>query len=71
MAVKKGDKVRLKSGGPKMTVETTGASNMTGEAWAHCVWFDGMKRMEADFDPEVLEVASDDAGPRVGSPRRI
>ena len=48
---KHGDVVRLKSGGPDMTVQEV----MTGEV--ECVWFDGGQRMENDFLNAMLEVS--------------
>jgi len=36
-----GDVVKLKSGGPKMTIEKIGPRSSTNEEnVAHCVWFD-------------------------------
>jgi len=52
---KKGDTVRLKSGGPLMTVTNYGESSYEGiKVW--CVWFDEKnKKIESTFDPEALE----------------
>ena len=50
-----GQKVRLKSGGPTMTVSTTGTS--LGESLVWCKYFeDGMLR-ETTFEPAALELA--------------
>lgn len=50
-----GDTVRLKSGGPKMTVTTVGDHWGTPTVWA--VWFDGTKKLDGDFPPAALEKA--------------
>jgi len=44
-----GDKVKLKSGGPTMTVSEINFSDVS------CQWFDGSKVMSATFTNEVLE----------------
>ena len=54
---KKGDLVRLKSGGPQMTVDNIAPRSMMGESgeigvW--CVWFDKGKEMSSVFGPHVL-----------------
>ncbi len=54
----KGDVVRLKSGGPNMTI--IDLENFSGYAGgpkndASCVWFEGNKKQEAIFDVAVLE----------------
>jgi uncharacterized protein YodC (DUF2158 family) len=55
--IKAGDVVRLKSGGPDMTVQDTGDYLMSGGTGndAKCVWFDGKKRMIDIFAIEGLE----------------
>jgi uncharacterized protein YodC (DUF2158 family) len=54
--IKAGDTVRLKSGGPKMTVKQVGeAANGLMMAW--CDWFDGMKPMHDAFPITSLEAA--------------
>ncbi|QFU22787.1 YodC family protein [Shewanella eurypsychrophilus] len=51
-----GDIVRLKSGGPAMTVATTGGENIL------CSWFMNNKLEEAVFAPQALEpVVEDDS----------
>jgi uncharacterized protein YodC (DUF2158 family) len=50
---KEGAVVRLKSGGPNMTIDTIG--NLV----ATCVWFDGGERKEGLFKLHSLEIASD------------
>jgi uncharacterized protein YodC (DUF2158 family) len=54
-AFKSGDVVKLKSGGPKMTV--TSAGENYGDAVVYCAWFDGVKKMTGDFPPDALELA--------------
>jgi uncharacterized protein YodC (DUF2158 family) len=56
---KAGDVVRLKSGGPKMTVTQIGERALIGGLAVWCVWFDGQKKFEDTFTPEALEVADD------------
>ena len=51
----KGDTVRLKSGGPLMTVQDIGDYGPTGPTdGIRCVWFEGSQRQEAVFDKAVL-----------------
>lgn len=53
--IKPGDQVRLKSGGPTMTVEQNGTSDMTGEDFAVCVWFNDKGELKREpFSPVVL-----------------
>jgi uncharacterized protein YodC (DUF2158 family) len=49
---KKGDVVRLRSGGPDMTVDDV--STLTGKPRVRCVWFAGRKHEAAMFDPTNL-----------------
>jgi uncharacterized protein YodC (DUF2158 family) len=53
---KQGDVVRLKSGGPKLTVVAE-----SGMEPGHmiCVWFDGSKKLEDVFATHTLELADD------------
>jgi len=54
-----GQVVRLKSGGPSMTVSTTGDYSPTGPTnGVLCVWFVGTKKFEDVFDEGVLELMS-------------
>jgi uncharacterized protein YodC (DUF2158 family) len=53
--IKKGDVVKLKSGGPKMTVTQVGERMGAPTVWT--TWFDGTKAIEGAFPPEALEVA--------------
>jgi uncharacterized protein YodC (DUF2158 family) len=55
---KEGDTVRLRSGGPLMTVKTLHAD---GTLW--CEWFDKNKLEGAEFKPASLE--ADDGGPEL------
>jgi uncharacterized protein YodC (DUF2158 family) len=52
---KKGDVVRLKSGGPKMTV--WGPDEAAGGLL--CQWFDGAKPARETFNEESLELANE------------
>lgn len=49
---KAGDVVRLRSGGPAMTVEWVKEKH--GEACVSCSWFDGSEKVHADFHPAAL-----------------
>jgi uncharacterized protein YodC (DUF2158 family) len=56
---KAGDVVQLKSGGPKMTIDTIAKFGMgSTHDQAKCVWFEGTKRMEALFELPTLSNAS-------------
>jgi uncharacterized protein YodC (DUF2158 family) len=58
---KKGDVVQLKSGSPKMTIDSVeeyGSGN-TSNIRAICLWFDGGERKEGGFSLETLETAKD------------
>jgi uncharacterized protein YodC (DUF2158 family) len=50
-----GDTVKLKSGGPLMTVEQSG--DYLGEPRVWCVWFAKDEKKDATFPPEALELA--------------
>lgn len=54
--IKKGETVRLKSGGPLMTVESVGSYARTGgpEEGALCVWFEKDKPKKEVFDTAML-----------------
>jgi uncharacterized protein YodC (DUF2158 family) len=57
----KGDTVRLKSGGPFMTVTNIGERH--GEPAVWCMWFDQKNnRMEDTFPPEALEKVTKPTG---------
>jgi uncharacterized protein YodC (DUF2158 family) len=54
--LKAGDVVQLKSGGPKMTVDTIGKFGMgASRDQAKCVWFDGLSRKESLFELPTLK----------------
>ena len=53
MNFKPGDQVRLKSGGPAMTIQTIAEHNGRMTAW--CQWFDGNKPEGNRFDLTSLE----------------
>ena len=52
--LKAGEVVRLKSGGPKMTIQDVGNYSTMGLA-AKCVWFEASKRHEDVFALAMLE----------------
>lgn len=56
MDLKIGDVVRLKSGGPKMTITEIGKYGYSDHEQVKCVWFDSNKKTEDLFEKEVLEV---------------
>ena len=49
-----GERVRLKSGGPDMSINRT---DNVGHFGVECVWFAGKKVERAWFHPDVLELA--------------
>jgi len=56
-----GDVVRLKSGGPWMTITTLGDYSgwmMRPSDTASCLWFEGHKKQETVFDVALLEKVS-------------
>lgn len=57
---KVGDTVRLKSGGPVMTIVAIG--QYRGSEKAECQWFDGSKLVKETFPPDSLTI---DAGPQI------
>ena len=60
--LKPGDIVRLKSGGPAMTVTAIGEH--AGETKALCEWFDGMKHHQDHFILAALEPSGPDDRPK-------
>lgn len=62
MSFEAGDLVKLKSGGPTMTVEQVGKKSMTEEDAVWCVWFEKVGNKQVvqrdTFPPIVLETAS-------------
>lgn len=55
---KKGDIVKLKSGGPKMTVDDP--MSAIGGGTVECQWFAGSKLQQGYFDPESLELFTEE-----------
>jgi uncharacterized protein YodC (DUF2158 family) len=53
MTFKVGDLVRLKSGGPLMTVSNVGTAGGQLAVW--CVWFEKDDQKSATFPPDALE----------------
>lgn len=51
--LKVGDVVRLKSGGPAMTITVVGERYGTPTVW--CTWFDQKGSQSGDFPPAALE----------------
>lgn len=58
---KKGDLVRLKSGGPDMTIDELYPPRIGNDASARCVWFAGKKHEFARFDLATLVPAAKQA----------
>ena len=56
-----GDIVKLKSGGPDMTVQTENENSITGAISYHCQWFAGKKLESGKFPPESIEHKKPDA----------
>ena len=56
--IKAGDTVRLKSGGPLMTVSRLFDST-EGMIKAHCDWFEGNKHMSGSFPINSLKLEQD------------
>lgn len=59
MSFSKGDVVRMKSGGPRMTVAAIGISRINNEPYVECVWFETHENKHvpssAKFSPSILE----------------
>ena len=56
MELKIGDVVKLKSGGPTMTVTEMGKYGYNDREQAKCIWFDGKKKFEDVFEKEALQI---------------
>lgn len=54
--IKKGDVVKLKSGGPAMTVYDVG--NHLGTESAFCTWFENKTKHDDAFPLEILDVVT-------------
>jgi uncharacterized protein YodC (DUF2158 family) len=65
MDYKEGDVVRLKSGGPRMTVTATGDRMGTPSVW--CTWFVGNKRDSDVFPIGAVESVDTDSSPQTVS----
>lgn len=59
MAFKAGDVVRLKSGGPAMTIEKIGQTG--GHEAVFCTWFEKNEQKRGHFAPVAVE--ADEPGP--------
>lgn len=60
---KKGDTVRLKSGGPPMTVLNVVDYGPAGPTeCVACVWFDGKRKEHDIFDSAVLKLSEGGSG---------
>ena len=69
--LKEGEVVRLKSGGPRMTIAGIGLYGMgSTKKQANCVWFDGTKKLESLFELHSLEKIEPDSVPAVETRRR-
>lgn len=60
---KTGDGVRLKAGGPKMTVSHYDRIN----GRVYCQWFDGTEKKDGGFPEHSLEPAGEDQKPTYGA----
>ena len=56
-----GDVVKLKSGGPLMTISNIGDYSESGHAkeGAYCEWFEGKENKKAVFDVRILSKYED------------
>jgi len=60
MGFKEGDIVKLKSGGPEMTIEKIGQKKTGNEEFfARCVWFENDQSKDENFILESLILASE------------
>ena len=61
MEFKPGDVVKLKSGGPKMTIKKIGPNNLeNAKDDASCVWFEGNQLKDSRFPLETLVSAQEE-----------
>ena len=58
--LKIGDVVKLRSGGPRMTITGEATEYANGQTMVECTWFDGSKKVTDVFPPQVLEVLNED-----------
>ena len=66
--IKEGDTVRLKSGGPLMTVNHL--RDIEGTLYAHCTWFVGKEQKSGDFPTTSIEKSKKTSGVVVGRTTR-
>ena len=57
---KSGDSVRLKAGGPKMTVDSIYVNRSTKAVTYTCKWFAGSKLNGAQFEEGAIQTYDDD-----------
>jgi uncharacterized protein YodC (DUF2158 family) len=57
---KVGDIVRLRSGGPRMTVRAVDVEPASGEVTVFCNWFARNRIEQGNFPPDTLRDASGD-----------
>ena len=74
--LKVGDVVRLKSGGPKMTVTQVGTDSITELLTVWCAWFVLTKQETGTFPADAVEPVIESPEPlqtraNTGQPRRI
>lgn len=69
IAFEVGQTVRLKSGGPLMTVSSVGDDYGVPTVW--CVWFDKTTEKTGKYVPGVLEAATAKPPPTVYSGRSV
>lgn len=62
--MKVGDVVRLKSGGPQMTVTAEYERGFSADRWVTCVWFtdptDGPRCNDRNFPVDALEAVKEE-----------
>lgn len=61
-----GDVVRLKSGGPDMTVVSLNENSMTHKGQIKCQWFEKNRPQDSIFPSAALEKVDEDAGFSIG-----
>lgn len=61
VVLKPGDTIRLKSGGPLMTLANIGL-NEDGKPYVTCLWFDGAKESRGFFPLIAVQADTDKPG---------